>query len=222
MDFEAARVKMVDNQIRPTDVTSHTVLSAFLDVPRDAFVPEKSKLLSYIDTDIQIAPASAAGGARYMMEPSPLAKLLQLAEITEGDTVLEVGCGSGYTSAILSHLAASVVALESNEALVAEATATLDGLQCSNVTVVTGELEKGQPAKGPYDVIFLNGAVEVVPEALLSQLKDGGRLIAVQGYGNAARAKVFSKERGTVAEWPAFNASVKPLPGFRKAADFVF
>lgn len=219
MDFEAARVKMVDTQVRTTDVTSHSVLTAFLTVPREAFVPEKAKLLAYIDNDVEIS-AAAGKPARFLMEASPLAKLLQLAAITKDDFVLEVGCGTGYTSALLSIIAGSVIALECDEALAAEAKAQLAGY--AKVEVVTGPLEQGYAAGAPYDLIFINGAVEEVPASLLGQLRDGGRLITVEGYGNAARAKVFVAERGAVSENVFFNASVKPLPGFAKAREFVF
>ncbi len=220
MDFEAARVKMVDNQVRTTDVTSHSVLTAFLTVPREAFVPEKAKVLAYIDNDIEIAPAAAGNPGRFLMEASPLAKLLQLAAITKDDTVLEVGAGTGYTSALLSLIAGSVVALEADETLASEAKANLASY--ANVQIATGPLEKGNSAGAPYDLIFINGSVEEVPAALLGQLQDGGRLVVVQGYGNAARAKVFVSERGAVSENVFFNASVKPLPGFAKAREFVF
>ncbi len=220
MDFEAARVKMVDNQVRTTDVTSHSVLTAFLTVPREAFVPEKAKVLAYIDNDIEIAPAAAGNPGRFLMEASPLAKLLQLAAITKDDTVLEVGAGTGYTSALLSLIAGSVVALEADETLASEAMANLAGY--ANVQIATGPLEKGNSAGAPYDLIFINGSVEEVPAALLGQLQDGGRLVVVQGYGNAARAKVFVSERGAISENVFFNASVKPLPGFAKAREFVF
>ncbi|OBZ94218.1 protein-L-isoaspartate O-methyltransferase [Pararhizobium polonicum] len=221
MNFEAARIKMVDNQIRTTDVTSHAVLSAFLSVPREEFVPVGMKPLAYIDSDIELS-ADPATGRRYLMEPSPLAKLLQLAEISKGDKVLEVGCGTGYASAILSDLAGSVVALESDAALASEATATLTRLGYSNVSVVTGELEKGHAAHAPYDVIFVHGAVETVPASLLAQLNDGGRLVAVVGFGNASRAQLFLRENGKTSERLAFNTAVKPLPGFRLAREFVF
>jgi len=216
MDFEAARTKMVENQIRTTDVTSHSVLRAFYTVPREAFVPVKAKSLAYIDTDIEVAPG------RYLMEASPLAKLLQLAAITKNDVVLEVGTGSGYASAVLSLLAGSVVSLEADEALAAQAAETLSSLGYDNVAVVTGALENGYAAEAPYDLIFVNGAVEEVPAALLDQLREGGRLVAVVGYGNAALAKVLVREQGVISESTYFNASVKPLPGFRKAREFVF
>ncbi|MDR6899801.1 protein-L-isoaspartate O-methyltransferase [Rhizobium miluonense] len=216
MDFEAARVKMVENQIRTTDVTSHSVLNAFFAVPRENFVPERSKLLAYVDCDIEVAPG------RFLMEASPLAKLLQLGAITKDDKVLDVGCGTGYVSAVLSLLAGKVIALESNEELVAQAKANLAALGYDNVTVVGGDLEKGHAADAPYDVIFLNGSIEQLPQGLLDQLGEDGRLITVIGYGHAARATVFMRERGAFSENVFFNASIKPLPGFAKAKEFVF
>ncbi len=220
MNFESARANMVDNQLRTTDVTSHSVLTAFLTVPREAFVPEKAKPLAYVDSDVEICPAAAGQPARYLMQPSPLAKLLQLAAITKDDVVLEVGAGSGYISALLALLAGTVISLEENETLAAEAKANLAGY--TNVSVATGPLNVGGPSGAPYDLIFVSGSVEEVPATLLSQLRDGGRLVTVQGYGGSARAKVFVSERGAVSENVYFNASVKPLPGFAKAREFVF
>jgi len=216
IDFEAARIKMVEHQIRTTDVTSHSVLRAFLSVPREAFVSEKAKPLAYLDADIELSPG------RYLMEASPLAKLLQAAEITKNDRVLDVGAGTGYVAALLSHLAGSVTALESDGALCELAAANLNVLGCPNVTVVTGDLTKGYAAAAPYDLIFVNGSVEEVPAVLLEQLAEGGRLVAVIGYGNAAQAKILLKEHGSISESSRFNLSVKPLPGFAKVKEFVF
>lgn len=216
IDFEAARIKMVENQIRTTDVTSHSVLRAFLSVPREAFVPEKSKPLAYLDADIELAHG------RYLMEASPLAKQLQAAEITKEDRVLDLGTGTGYVAALLSRLAGSVTALESDVALAEQADRNLKALDCRNVTVVTGDLTKGHAANAPYDVIFVNGAVEEVPSAIVDQLAEGGRLVAVIGYGNAAQAKILLKEHGAISESSRFNLSVKPLPGFNKVKEFVF
>ena len=221
MDFEAARIKMVDNQIRTTDVTSHAVLSAFLSVPREEFVPDRMKALAYIDTDIELS-AGPANERRYLMEPSPMAKLLQLATIAKSDRVLEIGCGTGYGAAILSQLADTVVALESDGALAEQAAEILARLGYSSVSVVTGELEQGHTAAAPYDVIFVHGAVEAVPAALCAQLAEGGRLVAVVGSGNASRARIFLQENGKTSERLAFNTAVKPLPGFRLTREFVF
>lgn len=221
-DYQAARQKMVDNQIRTTDVTSHSVLKAFLTVAREDFIPTPLKPLAYIDTDIQISAAGEDGVGRYVMEPSPLAKMLQLAQITRDHVVLEVGCGSGYTAALLSLLAGSVVAVDSDSSLVDAASERLSDSGYDNVAVVTGDLEKGYAAEGPYDLIFLNGAVEIVPAALFDQLREGGRLVAAIGLGPAAQAHLFVKEGGVVSSRAAFNVSVKPLPGFRKVEEFVF
>lgn len=222
IDFDSARTRMVDSQIRTTDVTSHSLLSAFMSVPREAFVPEKFVPLAYSDSDIEVAPAKDGQPARFIMEPSPLAKLLQLAEIRPGDVVLDVGAATGYAAALISRVATSVVALECDDDLVARATSILSAGGFDNVAVVKGDLEKGYASEAPYDVIVLNGAVEVVPDALFDQLRDGGRLVAVVGYGNASTAAVFVREGASVSKRFAFNTSVKPLPGFRKAPEFVF
>lgn len=221
-DYQDARQKMVDNQVRTTDVTSHSVLKAFLTVAREDFVPAALKPLAYIDTDLQISPDSAESVGRYVMEPSPLAKLLQLAEVTPEQVVLLIGCGEGYAAALLSLLAGSVVAVESDGELADSASETLRDTGYDNVAVVTGDLEKGYAAEAPYDLIFFNGSVETIPETLYAQLREGGRMVAALGSGNAAQAQIFIKEGGVVSGRAAFNLSIKPLPGFRKTEQFVF
>jgi len=221
-DFSERRLKMVDGQVRTTDVTSAPLIDAMLSVPREFFVDAGQRDLAYIDEDIRISVGANGGGARYLMEPSPLAKLLQLAEIDASDSVLDVGCGTGYSAAILSQLARSVVALESDPALAEAAKSALSGLGCQNVTVVTGPLPQGQAAKGPYNVIFIGGSVEEVPAALLDQLAEEGRLVAVEGQGNAGVARLFFKAGGVVTGRRAFNAAIKPLPGFERIHAFEF
>ncbi len=213
-DFAELRTKMVDGQLRTTDVTDPAILDAMFAVPREAFVDEKRRPLAYIDEDIEIAPA------RYLMEPSPFAKLLQLAEIAPADRVLDVGVGTGYSAAILSRLAGSVVALESDSGLAERARALL--ADAANVSVVTGRLADGHAAAAPYDVILLEGAVEELPESLLSQLGEGGRLVAVEGHGNAGVARLHLKTGGSITSRRAFNAAVKPLPGFERTPAFEF
>lgn len=219
-DFTERRVKMVDGQIRTTDVTSAPLIEAFLDVPREIFVDPAVRDLAYIDEDIRIS--SGADGHRYLMEPSPLARLLQLAEVDEGDSVLDVGCGTGYAAAILSRLARSVVALESDAALVERATSALAEAGRDNVIVAAGSLRDGYAANAPYNVIFVGGSVEEVPETLFKQLAEGGRLVAVEGRGNAGVARVFLKTSGIVTGRRAFNAAIKPLPGFERIRVFEF
>ncbi len=219
-DFSERCVKMVDGQVRTTDVTNAPLIEAMLTVPREAFVSAGQRDIAYIDEDIRIGGANGAG--RYLMEPSPFAKLLQLAEIDASDSALDVGCGTGYASAVLSRLAKSVVALESDPALAESASSTLSTLGYDNVTVVQGPLAQGQAAKAPYNVIFVGGSVEEVPAALLDQLAEGGRLVAVEGQGNSGVARLFFKAGGVVTGRRAFNAAIKPLPGFERSHAFEF
>ena len=221
-DFERQRIKMVDGQVRTTDVTSAPILSAMLEIPREAFVPAKLASLAYIDEDLQISESANGDGPRYLMEPSPFAKLVQLADIRPGDFVLDVGTGSGYSAAVLSRLASSVIALESDPVLAGLAASTLSRLGYDNVVVVQGELSAGFASEAPYDVIFIGGCIEQLPESLEEQMREGGRLVAVQGTGNAGKAMVYLKSNGVVTGRGAFNAAVKPLPGFERIAAFEF
>lgn len=221
-DFSAQRLKMVDSQLRTTDVTNIPIQDAMLKVPREAFVPARRRELAYIDEDILVSGSDTSGAARYLMEPSPFAKLLQLAELRADDFVLDIGCATGYSAAVLSEIVGSVVALESDAELAELAAATLDSLDYNNVAVVQGPLEVGYPSEAPYDVILLNGSVERLPQALFDQLRDGGRLVAVEGAGLSGVARVYIKESGIVAPRRGFNAAVKPLPGFREEPAFEF
>jgi protein-L-isoaspartate(D-aspartate) O-methyltransferase len=220
-DFSEQRVKMVDGQIRTTDVTSAPLLEAMLAVPREAFVPAKRRNLAYIDEDILISD-EREGVRRYLMEASPFAKLAQLADIRPGDAVLDVGAGTGYCAAVLSRLARSVVALESDESLAERAASALASLGYDNVSVVRDALPAGHPAGAPYDVIFVGGSVEELPAGLVAQLGEGGRLVVVEGQGNAGVARLYLKSNGVASGRRAFNAAVKPLPGFERTPAFEF
>lgn len=221
-DFVAARTKMVDSQLRTEGVTDHAILTAMGDVPRERFVPPRLRPLAYIDEDLQVKDASADTPARYLMEPAPLARLIQLAEVSPSDIVLEIGCVTGYATAVLARLANSVVAVEADAELAVQAGENLVDLGVANAAVVTGPLVAGYPSEGPYDVIFVGGAVEVVPDALLGQLKDDGRLVSVVGYGRAALATLFTRTANEIGSRPVFNAHLRPLPGFAKPKTFVF
>jgi len=221
-DYVTLRTKMVDGQLRTQGVTDLDVLAAIGEVPREHFVPAKSRPLAYIDADILVKEAGEGGEARYLMEPAPFARLVQLAGIGKSDIVLDIGCGTGYSAAVLARLADSVVALESDPELAQQASEALVELGIDNVAVVETLLESGYPSEGPYDVVFVDGAVEMVPEALFQQLKVGGRLVAVVGFGRAAPVMVYTRSNDEVAGRAAFDADVRPLPGFRKPRAFVF
>ncbi|MEN6543142.1 protein-L-isoaspartate O-methyltransferase [Parvibaculum sp.] len=219
-DFAAARINMVENQVRCNAVTDARLIAAMSAVPREQFVPAERRGVAYMDEDVRLDEGQGAG--RYLMQPRAFAKLAQLADVQETDHVLDIGAGTGYSSAVLARLAKSVVALEVDEALAAAASANLAEAGASNVTVVTGGLGDGYAKAGPYDVIFLSGATPAAPENLLSQLKDGGRLVVVTGQGPAAHARIFIRAHGAVSSRVAFDAKVHALPGFEVAESFVF
>jgi protein-L-isoaspartate(D-aspartate) O-methyltransferase len=219
-NYVELRQAMVDSQVRTTDVTDLRIVDALLSVPREEFVSEARKPFAYIDDDIELS--SSGGDKRYLMEPSPFAKLVQLADVRQTDLVLDIGCGTGYSSAVLSILGSAVIAVENVEELSARATDTLSENGFDSVAVVTGPLKAGFASEGPYDVIFVGGAVDEVPDTLFEQLKDDGRLVAVVGHGLGGFATLYTREGDTISSRRAFNLSVKPLPGFQKKPEFSF
>jgi protein-L-isoaspartate(D-aspartate) O-methyltransferase len=220
LDFAAARRMMVDGQVRTADVTDPRILSAMLDLPREQFFPEDKASLAYLDLDV---PVNEAGGpVRRLLKPMVLAKLIQTANLAETDHVLDVGCATGYSTAVLGRLAGSVVGLEEDAALVRQASGMLAGAGVTNAKVVTGALIKGWPAEGPYDVILLEGATETVPSALVEQLKIGGRLACVLGRGQPGKAMIYRRAEGDFSGRAVFDAAAPLLPGFAKPQEFVF
>lgn len=220
-DSTEQRLNMVESQVRPSDVTDRRIIRAMLEVPREMFAPEPQRALAYMDEDLQVAAPGGGKDGRYLLAPRVLAKLVQLAEIDPDCTVLDVGCASGYSSAVLAKLAKRVVALECDGGLAERARRALQELHASHVEVVEGPLEAGVPAKGPYGAILLNGAVPAVPQGLLDQLADGGRLVAVVRNGHIGRARVWRKSGVVCDARSAFDAGAKPLPGFEVQKGFV-
>lgn len=216
IDTESRRVSMVNGQVLPNKVTDERVTDALLAVAREPFVPKNLRGVAYIDEDIPV------GEGRYLLEPMVFARLLQEAEVTAGDVVLDVGCATGYSTAVLARLAGSVVALECDAALADKANEMLNQLDVDNAGVVTGDLVMGLPDQGPYDVIFLNGAVERLPESLKQQLAEGGRLVVVQQADGLGQAWVYRRHGDVVDGRPHFDAQVKPLPGFEAEQVFRF
>jgi len=220
INLEVARHNMVESQIRPSSVTDRRLIAAMSDIPQEAYLPSALRSVAYMDEDIVLSAANET--VRAIMRPMVFAKLVQLAEIEAGDLILDIGCATGYSTAILARLGEAVVALECDEALAAQASETLIEQGVDNAAVVTGPLHEGYAGEGPYDVIVLNGAVPQRPDALIEQLKPGGRLVAVVGDGPVAQARLYSRH-DVVAEKIAFDAKVAPLPGFAASEPaFVF
>lgn len=213
-DFSTARRHMVDGQVRTADVTDLRVISAMLEVPRERFVPPAATGLAYLDQDL------AVGSARRLLKPMVLAKLIHAADIAGTDRVLDVGCATGYAAAVLAGIAGQVVALEEDPSLVKTALASLAGTP--NVSVVSGPLTAGWTQSGPYDVILLEGATEVEPQAFCSQLKDGGRLVCVLGSAPNAKAMLYRRSGSELGGRAIFDAAAALLPGFAKTPVFAF
>ncbi|MBI4923153.1 MAG: protein-L-isoaspartate O-methyltransferase [Devosia nanyangense] len=215
-DFDHARKTMVDNQLRTANVTDRRVLAAMGEVPRERFVPGARRALAYIDEAQPLSPTRKLGA------PAPFAKLVQLAAVSHTDRVLDLGCGTGYSAAVLARLAAHVVAVETDPALAAAARKTLAELEVGNVGVVEGALETAGGADGPYDVIVIEGALEEVPDALLAQLKPEGRLAAlIAAPGRPAVAHLFVRSGEGIAAKAEFDAVLPPLAP-RRDDRFVF
>lgn len=217
VDFAVLRQNMVKAQLRTNEVTEPRLLEAMEEIPREIFVPERSQAVAYVDEDIEI------GLGRYLMEPMVLARLLQAAEVTPRNAALDIGCATGYSSAVLARLAGAVVAVESEPELAARADELLTGLGADNVAVVRGALEAGYAKQAPYDVILLGGAVPELPQTIIDQLAEGGRLLAVmRAPGEVGRATLTMRRRGAVSSRTLFDAAVPPLPGFERRPRFVF
>jgi len=221
MDFATARRMMVDGQVRTSDVTDPGLIAAMAEIPREKFVPAAKSDLAYLDLDVPVSDGDARKSRR-LLKPMVLAKLIQAGEIEPGDNVLDVACATGYSSAVLARLAASVVALEEDPALARTAEQVLTALGVKNVSVVTAPLVDGAAERGPYDVILLNGMSEILPEILCHQLKDGGRLVGVFNDGSTPRAMVYLSEREEVSGRAIFDAGAPLLPGFVRPPAFVF
>jgi protein-L-isoaspartate(D-aspartate) O-methyltransferase len=219
-DFATARQKMVDGQVRTSDVTDTRILDAMIALPRENFVPDDKRALAYLDLDLDVAPAGSPG--RFLVKPVLTAKLLQAAELRESDNVLIVGAATGYAAALAAHLVAKVTATESDSGLCAKGREVLAGLGLANVTYVAAEAAAGAPGGAPYDVILLNGATEVMPDRLCGQLGEGGRLLGVFAIERPSRAMIVTHTHGDFGHRTLFDASAPVLPGLGRVPAFVF
>lgn len=216
VDFERARQNMVDGQVRTVKVTDERLLDALRAVPREAFVPDHLKAVAYIDEDIRLRDD------RFMMEPMVLARLLQAARIAPTDTALAVGCTTGYCVALLARLAETVVGVETDGEFVAASDRALATLGIDNAAVVEGRLPDGYAKQAPYDVILIEGRCAQIPDALVAQLGEGGRLVAVVDDRGVGKAMILQRDGGVVGRRVLFDAQVPRLKAFDRAPVFQF
>ena len=216
--FSQARQTMVDCQIRPTKVTDEKIIDAFASVPREAFVGRNQRAIAYVDEDLPLP------GGRCMMEAMVLARLIQALAVGKDDNVLVVGAATGYGAAIMARLAGSVIAVETRTQMVEKAQETLVSIGTDNAVAIKGRLTEGFANEGPYDAILIEGAVETMPERILEQLGNGGRLVAVWRPEDAAVgvASIWTKAGNEFVRKPLFDAQVPVLDEFRCKRDFVF
>ena len=216
MDFASARDNMVENQVRANRVTNPAIISAMAELPREVFVPKQLQGIAYIDEDISL------GQGRSLMEPMVLARLLQEAAVVASDVVLDIGCGSGYSAAVLARMASTVVALEPDTGMAARANEIMAELGIDTVAVVEGPMENGWPEQAPYDVIVFGGAVSEVPSAIREQLAEGGRLVAVIAEGGMGKAVLVTRHGSAFSRRTVFDAATSSLPGLVSRPEFEF
>jgi protein-L-isoaspartate(D-aspartate) O-methyltransferase len=214
-EFGVARGNMIESQVRPSGVTDSRVIAAMSDVARETFVPDERRAIAYMDDDLMVGRDST-GRPRYLLEPMALARLLQLAEVKPDDRVLDVACATGYSSAVLSRLAAHVTALEEDEALAVRARESLADFD--NVTVVHGAHFSGHKPGAPYDVILVNGRLPEPPQHLIEQLNSEGRLVLALGIADTAPATVMMRSGKAMSQRRWFDLSIPQAPGFPDTA----
>jgi protein-L-isoaspartate(D-aspartate) O-methyltransferase len=208
------RTMMVDTQVRPSDVTKFPIIAAMLEVPREAFVPPAAQPVAYMDGPIRL------GGGREMPDARTLAKMLDALDLTLADEVLVIGGGLGYSTAVLARMTASVVMVEAEAELAAEAESTLAAQGVDNAAVLNGPLAEGAAKAAPFDVVLIEGGVETIPEAILEQLKEGGRVAAIFQSGAVGYCRIGYRARGRMAWRYAFDAGAPVLPGFSTSREF--
>ena len=218
MDFKIARKNMVENQIRANKVTSLNVINAFLDVPREKFVPDALQEISYVDEDIQLSRN------RFMMKPMILARLFQSLNLKGNENILHVGSNSGYGSAILSRMCSSVISLESDKKLFETSIHTFSNMGFDNVVPLHGSMENGVEKEAPFDIIFIEGSIETEPKSLFGQLNENGKLIAILRPANIkiGKAKLFFKISNEIGLENLFDAQVSKLSIFKSKTKFSF
>lgn len=215
-DYAQRRTMMVDTQVRPSDVTKFPIIAAMLSVAREKYVPASLREAAYIGGNL------ALDDGRVLLEARSFAKMLDALDIGPTDVVLDIGCGLGYSSAVIAQMAEFVVAVEDDEALATEAQTNLSESGIDNAAVVQAPLAQGAAKSGPYDVVILQGAAEQVPQTIIDQIKEGGRIGCIFADGDLGTVRIGRKNAGKMSWHFSFNASAPVLPGFEHEKAFAF
>jgi len=214
-NYANARQAMVVSQLLPNRVTRRPLIDAMAEIPRELFVPRGKRGVAYAEGPIEVIPG------RFLIAPMTLGQMIEAAGISPHEVVLQIGCATGYSTAVIARLAQTVIAVEENSDLVAEAITHLTEVEADNAVVVEGPMAEGHPGQAPYDVIFINGGIARLPDALAGQLAEGGRLIAVEMAGLAGKAALYTKLSGQLNRLEVFDATLSLLPGFEPVEEFV-
>jgi len=212
-DYAARRTTMVDTQVRPSDVTKFPIIEAMLSVPREVFLPVEKREAAYLGENLHL------GDGRVMLEPRTLAKMLDVLDVQGDELVMDLACTQGYSSCVIARMAEAVIAVDTEDML-GEAQELLSTSGADNVVIHAAEPAEGAAEHGPYDVITVQGAVETIPEAILDQLKEGGRICCLFMEGALGSVKIGYKIDGRISWRFAFNASAPVLPGFERHMAF--
>ncbi|WOI55157.1 protein-L-isoaspartate O-methyltransferase [Palleronia sp. LCG004] len=213
-DYTRRRIMMVDTQVRPSDVTEFPIIDAMLDVPRELFVPQALREAAYSGEHLPL------DSRRVILDPRTLAKLCDALDVTPEDLVLDIGPGMGYSSAILARLSQAVVAVEPVPAYVTEAQAALAEAGIDNAAINEGALNEGAPEYAPFDVIVIQGGIEVLPDTIVDQLAENGRICCIFMERELGTARIGRKVDGRIHWRYAFNASAPVLPGYERTREF--
>jgi protein-L-isoaspartate(D-aspartate) O-methyltransferase len=217
MDFEQARLNMIEQQIRTWEVLDQRVLDALLEVRREDYVPEQYRQLAFIDMEIPL------GHGQVMMPPKLEARVLQALDLKKTDKLLEVGTGSGYLTALAAHFCGHVHTVEIVPELSLQAANRLRKYSVGNVALEIGDAARGWPKHGPYDAIVLTGSVPVLPETFAGSLKPGGRLIAIVGDLPVMSARLVTcASAGAYNSVDLFETCLAPLQNALEPERFVF
>ena len=222
VDFAEQRLNMVESQVRPSDLTDRRIMTAMLEVCREAYLPAALQGVAYSDGELSLRSIDGAQTEREMLAPRTIAQMIQTLELEAQDIVLLAGTGSGYEAALLSDIVQTVVCIETDKGLAAWAETALQNQHVGNAATVEGALDDGYASEGPYDAILINGGVDHVPARLLDQLKDGGRLVAIRRLDGVTRLVRWQRDGERYALLEQNAASARVLPAFEQEASFVF